>query len=72
MKNVLIIAIACFAFASCTKDYTCSCLDNNTQETSKLVFKTNKKSHATRLCNDYADRVRNAVTDQEDYSCSID
>lgn len=72
MKNILFIAIACFAFASCTKDYTCSCVNPGTQETNSLVFKTNNKSHATRLCNDYADRVQNAVTDHESYSCTLD
>lgn len=71
MKKVLILAVATVMFASCTKDYTCNCTEPVTQETNQMVFKTNKESHAKRLCDDWAIRVRTAITDKSAYDCKI-
>ncbi|MCB0700977.1 MAG: hypothetical protein KDC11_14090 [Chitinophagaceae bacterium] len=71
MKKVLIIVAASITFASCTKNYSCDCESKATGETNQLLFKTNSKSHANRLCDDYASRVRNAIVEKSDYTCKL-
>lgn len=71
MKKFLVIAASVLIFSSCTKDYSCDCASETTGVTDQLTFKTNRKSHAERLCNDYANNIRNSVTDQEDYTCDL-
>ncbi len=72
MKNVLLIAAASVLMVSCAKEYNCNCESENLTETNQLIFKTNSKSHANRLCDDYASRVRNAEIDRDDYNCTLD
>lgn len=71
MKKLFYIVVASVIFTSCTKDYNCSCESKNAQETNQLVFKTNNESHATRLCNDYENRVRLSIAEKRDYNCEI-
>lgn len=71
MKKVLILAVATVVFASCTKDYTCNCTDPATDETNQMVYKTNKESHAKRLCDDWAIRVRTAIPEKGSYECKL-
>ena len=71
MKKFLIVAAASVVFASCTKDYTCSCTNPGTTETNEMIFKTNRKAHATRLCNDWETRTRTAIPEKSEYDCKI-
>jgi len=71
MKKLSIMAFATLIFASCSKDYTCDCVDPKTKETNQMVFKTNKKAHAYRLCDDWATRVRTAIPEKNTYDCKL-
>lgn len=72
MKKLIFIAIASLAITSCTKEYNCNCVDpDNSANDGVLPLKTNKKSEATRFCNDYESKVRGAGISTK-YECKID
>lgn len=71
MKRILILASATIIFASCSKEYTCDCVNPETDETNQMVFLTNKKAHATRLCDDWGTRIRAAVANKDQVTCTI-
>lgn len=72
MKKVLLLAACSILMVSCAKEYDCNCVSETANDTNKLIFKTNSKSHANRLCDDYASRVRNAQIGKDDYNCTLD
>lgn len=69
MKKLFVVAILGITFTSCTKEYKCHCVDGATNEENQMLFKTNSKSSATRLCDDYNARVKNAI--KPEYTCKI-
>ena len=71
MKKVVILAITTVVFASCTRDYTCSCVNPKNNETNQMIYKTNRKAHATRLCNDWEGRISTAIPDKSGIECKI-
>lgn len=71
MKNVLILAVAAFIFASCNKVYECNCSDPATGEENQMSFQTNQQSHAERLCDDLQTRTRDAIPEKSGYNCTI-
>ncbi len=71
MKRMLLLAMATVVFASCSKEYTCDCVDPETNETNQMVYQTNKKAHATRLCDDWQSRTRTAIPTKNKVTCTI-
>ena len=56
---------------SCAKEYTCDCVDPETSETNQMVFLTNQKAHATRLCDDWQSRTRTTIPTKSKVTCTI-
>lgn len=71
MKKMLFLAMATVVFASCSKEYTCTCVDPETNEEDQMIYYTNKKSHATRLCEDWESRITTAIPTKSATTCSI-
>lgn len=71
MKKFIAIALVSVVFASCSKNYDCNCTDSSSGEENQLTFRTNSKSHATRLCDDWSQRQKAAVPDKKDVVCTI-
>lgn len=71
MKKFLILAAATVAFASCSKNYTCKCNNPTTGEENSMVYQSDQKSHAERLCRDWEARVVAGVPDNIKTTCSI-
>lgn len=71
MKKFLILAAATVIFASCTKEYKCECSDASSTEKSEMTYWTNQKSHAKRLCEDWATRQRSVFPEKEKLTCTI-
>lgn len=71
MKKVLILAATTVLFTSCSKNYTCKCVDPLTAKEDNMTYQTNKESHASRLCSDWQTRIRAAVPEKDGVNCSI-
>lgn len=71
MKKFVILAIATVAFVSCRKEYVCECSDPATAEKSEMTYLTNQKSHASRLCEDWASRQRSVFPEKDKMTCTI-
>lgn len=71
MKKLLILAATTVIFASCTKEYVCECNDSISEEKSEMTYWTNQKSHARRLCEDWASRQRSVFPDKDKLTCTI-
>ena len=50
---ILVAGIAIFAFSSCRKDYTCTCIDSDDGYTVNYTFTNTKKDLAEASCSAY-------------------
>lgn len=72
MKKLLFVAIACISLTSCLKVYECECVDNmNPNNNGTMELKSNKKSEASRFCEDYQVKVNNAIDSLSNYECKL-
>lgn len=72
MKKLLFVAIACISLTSCLKVYECECVDsNNPNNDGVLELKSNKKTEATRFCEDYQSKINNAIDSLSKYECKL-
>jgi hypothetical protein len=67
-KSIFIVAaLAAFSFASCKKDYTCTCKSGSTELASYTINTTKKKSKD--LCSDYDASFQSVYSDA---SCEVE